>query len=342
MLSTHPKFKQTQLKFKGQLPNLVYSNILLENNYNIAFNLGIFVKSFLFFTVCLMFFEFAVENVVSGSNNSSNNNVDNNDTNISALTKGTDFETNYSSTDVRTPSIKNIMYTAKFVCGTITSENGPIRPGHYDTDISILNKQNYDIKLLWNVIVSDASSSNSIIKVLAPESATNISCKDFLSVSTVNSEFVEGFILILIPVSGNILGAFPDPNNADVSILRDIKLNEANLIDVQVFYTANALPQLPTEVIVDSVKFQILSDLSNKIPPSYLHSNLTISVLSDSNQIYNQETRIKDIVAQKYNLTSAESEKLKVLIKKIDTELTYMIDDHALSSLRLNPQVEFN
>ena len=285
---------------------------------------------------------FAVQNVVYGSNSSSTNSTNDIVKNISALNKGASFGVNQSSTDVRTSSIRNIIYTAKFVCGTIASENGPIRPGHYDTDISILNKQNYDIKLLWNVIASDANSSNAIIKVLKPESATNISCKDFLRLSTVNSKFVEGFISLLIPVSGNILGAFPDPNNADVSIFRDININEANLIDVQVFYTANALPQLPTEVIVDSVKFQIAKDPSNKIPPSNVRSNLTISILSDTNQIYNQEARIKTIVAQKYNLTSAESDSLEIVIKKVDTELTYMIDDHALSSLRLNPQVEFN
>ena len=304
--------------------------------------MGIFVNCFLLFTVCMIILGFAVQNVVYGSNSSSTNSTNDIVKNISALNKGASFGVNQSSTDVRTSSIRNIIYTAKFVCGTIASENGPIRPGHYDTDISILNKQNYDIKILWNVIASDANSSNAIIKVLKPESATNISCKDVLRLSTVNSEFVEGFISLLIPVSGNILGAFPDPNNADVSILRDININEANLIDVQVFYTANALPQLPTEVIVDSVKFQIAKDPSNKIPPSNVRSNLTISILSDTNQIYNQEARIKTIVAQKYNLTSAESDSLEIVIKKVDTELTYMIDDHALSSLRLNPQVEFN
>ena len=304
--------------------------------------MGIFVNCFLLFTVWMIILGFAVQNVVYGSNSSSTNSTNDIVKNISALNEGASFGVNQSSTDVRTSSIRNIIYTAKFVCGTIASENGPIRPGHYDTDISILNKQNYDIKLLWNVIASDANSSNAIIKVLKPESATNISCKDVLRLSTVNSEFVEGFISLLIPVSGNILGAFPDPNNADVSILRDININEANLIDVQVFYTANALPQLPTEVIVDSVKFQIAKDPSNKIPPSNVRSNLTISILSDTNQIYNQEARIKTIVAQKYNLTSAESDSLEIVIEKVDTELTYMIDDHALSSLRLNPQVEFN
>ena len=140
----------------------------------------------------MIILEFAVQNVVYGSNSSSTNSTNDIVKNISALNKGASFGVNQSSTDVRTSSIRNILYTAKFVCGTIASENGPIRPGHYDTDISILNKQNYDIKILWNVIASDANASNAIIKVLKPESATNISCKDVLRLSTVNSEFVEG------------------------------------------------------------------------------------------------------------------------------------------------------
>src|SRR5690349_13750643 len=40
-------------------------------------------------------------------------------------------------------SIKNITYTAKFECGSISADEGPLRPGHYDTDLSIFNKQNY-------------------------------------------------------------------------------------------------------------------------------------------------------------------------------------------------------
>ena len=60
-------------------------------------------------------------------------------------------------------SIRNITYTAKFVCGSVFGDEGPLRPGHYDTDISIFNKQNFPIKILWNVVINDGISSNSII-----------------------------------------------------------------------------------------------------------------------------------------------------------------------------------
>ena len=44
--------------------------------------------------------------------------------------------------------IRNITYTAKFVCGSVFGNEGPLRPGHYDTDVSILNKQNFPITIL--------------------------------------------------------------------------------------------------------------------------------------------------------------------------------------------------
>src|SRR5438309_1666882 len=46
--------------------------------------------------------------------------------------------------------VKNITYTAKFECGSIYADEGPLRPGHYDTDLSIFNKQNYQTSILWN------------------------------------------------------------------------------------------------------------------------------------------------------------------------------------------------
>jgi hypothetical protein len=43
------------------------------------------------------------------------------------------------------PQIKSITYTAKFECGSIIGNEGPLRPGHYDTDISIFNRQEYPV-----------------------------------------------------------------------------------------------------------------------------------------------------------------------------------------------------
>ena len=44
-------------------------------------------------------------------------------------------------------------------------------------------------------------------------------------------------------------------------------LEEINsLLEVQAFYTANALDELPHEVFVDKIMFSILNDTSGKIP----------------------------------------------------------------------------
>jgi hypothetical protein len=43
--------------------------------------------------------------------------------------------------------IKSITYNAKFECGSIIGNEGPLRPGHYDTDIGIFNKQDYPVKV---------------------------------------------------------------------------------------------------------------------------------------------------------------------------------------------------
>ena len=43
--------------------------------------------------------------------------------------------------------IRSITYTAKFECGSIIGNEGPLRPGHYDTDISIFNRQEYPVNI---------------------------------------------------------------------------------------------------------------------------------------------------------------------------------------------------
>lgn len=238
-------------------------------------------------------------------------------------------------------NIGTISYTPKFVCGTISSNNGPLRPGYYDTDISIFNKQNYPIKLLWNVVVSDGPSSNAIIKHLSAETSTKISCSDLQLLISNNTNFLEGFIVIVLPVSGNILGAFPDPSGNGVSILRPVDDANADLIDVQVFYTANALPKLPQNIITENVAFQIIADPSNKIPKTSLNRELEISFVSDPNKVYDPENRTKMILAKEHGMSSIEVNNLKIKINRTDVVTSYQQDDHAISSSRINPDIRY-
>jgi hypothetical protein len=241
--------------------------------------------------------------------------------------------------DLKNYSVKTVTYTPKFLCGNVSSNEGPVRPGHYDTDISILNKQDYPIKIFWNVIPNDGNSSNSIIKILKPETSTGITCKDILPLVTINKNLLEGFVLLSLPISDAMISAFPDPNNPQVSILRSVNEQETNLIDVQVFYTANALPQLPSEMLFSKVDFRILNDSSGKIPKALLGKLLEVSLASSTNQIYDQLSRINSVLKERFGLSDSEISATSIKIEDSSIDALFPPDDHAISSSRLSPNI---
>jgi len=236
-------------------------------------------------------------------------------------------------------SVKTVTYTPKFLCGNVTANEGPVRPGHYDTDISILNKQVYPIKLFMNVIPNDGKSSNSIIKVLESESATGITCKDILSFVPDSKNLTEGFLLLTLPISGSMINAFPDPNNPQASILKSIDESEANLIEVQVFYTANALPQLPSEIIFNRIDFRILSNPGGKIPQDLLSKTLQVTLTSNVDQVYDQALRVKTLLKERFGISDSEMNAINIQIEKTEIDSLFTSDDHAISSSRLNPNI---
>ncbi|HJU79513.1 MAG TPA: hypothetical protein VJ599_08125 [Nitrososphaeraceae archaeon] len=254
----------------------------------------------------------------------------------------TKSQTQFSSlAQQQNSSVKTVTYTPKFLCGNVTASEGPVRPGHYDTDISILNKQVYPIKLLLNVIPNDGRSSNSIIKILDSESATGITCKDIFPLVTDTQNLTEGFVLLTLPISGGMINAFPDPNNPDASILRSIDELQANLIEVQVFYTANALPQLPSEMIFNKIDFRITSDPSGKIPQTFLSKLLEVTLTTNTDQVYDQVARVKSLLKDRFSLLDSEINAINIQIEKSEIDSLFTKDDHAISSSRLNPNIYF-
>lgn len=241
--------------------------------------------------------------------------------------------------DLKNYSVKTVTYTPKFLCGNVSSNEGPVRPGHYDTDISILNKQDYPIKIFWNVIPNDGNSSNSIIKILKPESSTGITCKDILPLVTISKNLLEGFVLLSLPISDGMISAFPDPNNPQVSILRSVNEQQTNLVDVQVFYTANALPQLPSEMLFSKIDFRILNDSSGKIPKALLMKVLEVSLTSSTNQIYDQLSRINSVLKERFGLSDSEINATSIKIEDSSLDALFPPDDHAISSSRLSPNI---
>ena len=240
-----------------------------------------------------------------------------------------------SSTAVTTSisSPTGVMYTAKFECGSIYAGEGPLRPGHYDTDVSIFNKQKFKITLLWNSVVSNGSSSNAILVNLNAESATSITCQDIRKVlSNYNENFLEGFIVINVPLDSIL-------QSSKGGVIPTVLGNDINILEVQAFYTANALDTLPREVIVDKISFYIVQDYSGKIPKDLLKKSLDVSVPSTLNEVSDTEMKAKKSLAKQYNLSDDDLPKIVVRIKNVSVGVGVLIDDHAISLSTIKPQL---
>lgn len=240
----------------------------------------------------------------------------------------------YTSNSGETNSTGNptgIMYTAKFECGSIFAGEGPLRPGHYDTDVSIFNKGGSESTMFWNVVVNDGPSSNAVLVNLGSENATGVTCQDVRRVlDDYNDNFLEGFIIINVPFDSVL-----QPSKG--AVISNENYN-TDPLEVQVFYTANDLDTLPHEVVVDKIVFYIIQDGTGKIPANMIKHTLDISVPSALNQLSNTEDRVKEILAKQYNLTSDDLPKVVVRIASVNVGVGVLIDDHAISLSTVRPE----
>lgn len=234
----------------------------------------------------------------------------------------------------RTSQIRNLTYYVKFECGTISGDEGPLRPGHYDTDIGILNKQDLATQIQWSVTANNSRNTNSIIRTLEPQGSTNIVCKDLQNIIGNEQRFVEGFVIINLPLEPGVLASLSDGAQVLGRSLEDLN----NLLEVQAFYTANALDELPHEVLVDKIIFAIVNDTSGKIPLEMMSKTLDITVPSSLNEISDPEIKVKELLAEKYGLVTLELANLQIEIMSVSGSVGTMIDDHAISLSTIMPQ----
>lgn len=233
-----------------------------------------------------------------------------------------------------TTQIRNLIYNVKFECGTISKDEGPLRPGHYDTDIGILNKQDFAAKIQWSITANDSKNTNSIIRTLEPQGSTSIVCKDLHKILGNDQKFAEGFVIINMPLEPGLLASLSDGTQILGRNFEDIN----NLFEVQAFYTANALDELPHEVLVDKITFAIVNDTSGKIPAEMIKKTLDITVPSTLNEISDPEIKVKGMLAEKYALSAQELANLQIEIRSVNVGVGTMIDDHAISLSTIMPQ----
>jgi hypothetical protein len=247
--------------------------------------------------------------------------------NSSGVATFTDLPANNA---VLTGSTRSVTYTTKFECGSIYAGEGPLRPGHYDTDVSLFNKQKFQTQVLWNLVLNNGPSSNAILVKMDSEASKSITCHDIRAALGNNNEnFVEGFVIINVP--------FDSMLNSGTTI--SSPSNDINILDVQAFYTANALDALPHEVIVDKISFYIIQDDSGKIPQNLVRKTLDISIPSSLNEISDTEMKVKKSMEKQYNLTDDDLTKIVVRIKSVSVGVGVLIDDHAISLSTVKPQL---
>lgn len=229
--------------------------------------------------------------------------------------------------------IRNLTYTVKFECGTISGSEGPLRPGHYDTDIGILNKQEFPVKVMWSATPNDGNNTNSILRTLQPQGSTDIVCNDVREVLRNDQRFVEGFVIINVPLEPGLLGTL-----SEGTVILGRTIEDINMLEVQAFYTANALAELPHQSYVDKITFAIVNDTSGKIPVPMIGKTLDITVSSEINQVSDPEMKVKSALAETYGLSEQELQALEVDIRDVSIGVGTMIDDHAISLSTVLPQ----
>ena len=247
---------------------------------------------------------------------------------------------NNSSNNSNNSSFNRITYNAKFECGSIVGVEGPLYAGHYDTDISIFNRQGYTVKILWNAIINEGKNTNLTIKSMPPQTSIGITCKDIrqhLNIGNNSNELVEGFVVIRADLNAGILDSLS--SNGSATGIAGLNKDQINLLDVQVFYTANALETLPREVLVSKIVFSIVNDTTSTLPSSLRMKPLDVTLHSQLNEISDPETQVKNILSQKYRLSAHEVAGLTIKIIDVSVVVDSMIDDHAISSYLVTPQM---
>jgi len=234
----------------------------------------------------------------------------------------------------QTALIRDLTYYVKFECGTISGNEGPLRPGHYDTDIGILNKQDFATQIQWSITANNSKNTNSIIQTLERQGSTNIVCKDLRNIIGNDKSFVEGFAVINVPLEPGLLASLSHGTQILGRNFEDMN----NFIEVQAFYTANALDELPHPILVDKIILSIVNDSSGKIPMELINKTLDITVPGSLNQISDPDSKAKDVLAAKYGLSTQERTNLQIVIESINGSVGAMIDDHAISLSTVMPQ----
>jgi hypothetical protein len=234
---------------------------------------------------------------------------------------------------------KTVNYYARFNCGTISDDSGPLRPGKYDSDITIFNKKIYPITIIWKAIAIDQQVKNNFnILNIPSENIANINCAKLLpiqdknatnSIPTLSNKFTEGIIKLEISIdNGLLVNNFLNNQNANI-ILNESEIG--NLINVDVLHTVNTLDDLDKEVVYLKTDFSTLSKDKSKI------SNYTAIFNINPNEIINPLSLIKDKISENNTNDEIDINTYEILLRDTEIISDTLTDNHALTVQRVDP-----
>jgi hypothetical protein len=258
-------------------------------------------------------------------------------------------------------ALESIEYNARYFCGTIVGQDGPLRPGRYNSDINIFNRQQSPISFLWKAVPSlnlqpsqtvDGSSNGSTdtsykLQTLAPGDSISLSCKDFVpSVSLYSNStdgvdrFIEGVSTISVDLDPLIQAAISSSSTGVVvSQPSGEATNEpsTNVLSVDAIYTVNALEVPSREIILQLVEYTInQQDVNGKLPAEIIFKPLSVTVPIRTNETINPDTQVKGILAREYSLNATEMQNLDITIRNLSLGVGALDDNHAISLQRIN------
>jgi hypothetical protein len=247
-----------------------------------------------------------------------------------------------AQTDDNGTGYKTVDYYARFNCGSIDNDNGPLRPGKYDSDITIFNKKNFPLTIIWKAIeVNQQETTNFNIVNIPPENIVNINCANMYSSrmdednKTLQNNFAEGVVLLRINVNNGQLMNNIFSNQAQSVILDNSELG--NLVNVDVLHTVNTLSDLNKEALYLKVKFSL--GLYQNDAKGSAANNLTAVFKVEPNQILNSTALIENAMANSKNITLSQSNVMDIKIDSEEIILQTLIDNHALTVQRIQPLI---
>jgi hypothetical protein len=270
-----------------------------------------------------------------------------------------------SNSSIETPPRSNSLeYTARVLCGTIVGEDGPLRPGRYNSDINIFNRQNFLVSFLWKTVLSSdltdgkqnqgEGNSNFILLTLDPGNSISISCNDirqylpaYSSGNTSNTDFFEGVLIISVELDPSIQGALSSSyvdkgtgNHSQQIVSSQSNQGSepnANILSVDAIYTVNALEVASREIVLQLIEYSITNhDDSGKIPDNMISKILSVTVPIRPNETINPDKQVRDVLMREYSLSTAESQSLNISIRNLSLGVGALDDNHAISLQRIN------